>query len=170
MGPLHDNEFSLILHFQVLPFEDDICVREPCLNFEECTSTLKFGNATDFISSDSMLFRPIHPVSTFKCNCPKGFTGELINLCFSFDWWESLYFSALLFMSCSVSLVWLPSMSVHNNGMLASYLFFWSFRYGLWVPVRHWGEPVLLQSLRFRWNVRSSRGRVHLPLQSRLHR
>ncbi|ELT95736.1 hypothetical protein CAPTEDRAFT_182594 [Capitella teleta] len=76
---------------EVLPFDDNICVREPCLNYEECISTLKFGNVTDFVSSDSMLFRPIRPVNTFKCHCPLGFTGmhseylcdTEVNLCYS---------------------------------------------------------------------------------------
>ncbi|RWS32013.1 hypothetical protein B4U80_09028, partial [Leptotrombidium deliense] len=76
---------------QVLPFDDNLCVREPCLNFEQCLSVLKFGNASDFIGSDSILFRPINPVNTFACRCPPGFTGMYqkyecdteINLCFS---------------------------------------------------------------------------------------
>lgn len=50
-------------------------MREPCLNFEECLTILKFGNASGFIHSPSVLFRPIYPVTTFACQCPKGFTG-----------------------------------------------------------------------------------------------
>ena len=69
---------SSVLSMQVLPFEDNICVNEPCLNFDNCISTLKFGNATAFVTSDTMLFRPIHPVNTFKCHCPQGFTGNLL--------------------------------------------------------------------------------------------
>jgi len=60
---------------QVLPFDDNLCVREPCLNYEECLTVLKFGNASGFISSDTVLFRPIYPVTTFACRCPRGFTG-----------------------------------------------------------------------------------------------
>lgn len=60
--------YSLI---QVLPFDDTLCVREPCLNYEECLNVLKFGNASGFISSNSILFRPIYPVNTFACRCPK---------------------------------------------------------------------------------------------------
>ncbi|XP_013177867.1 PREDICTED: protocadherin-like wing polarity protein stan isoform X1 [Papilio xuthus] len=60
---------------QVLPFDDNVCIHEPCLNFEECLTVLKFGNATGFINSDSVLFRPIYPVTTFTCQCPQGFTG-----------------------------------------------------------------------------------------------
>lgn len=76
---------------QVLPFDDNLCVREPCLNYEQCLTVLKFGNASDFIYSDTVLFRPIHPVSTFACRCPEGFTGSRehylcdteVNLCYS---------------------------------------------------------------------------------------
>lgn len=76
---------------QVLPFDDNLCVREPCLNYEECLTVLKFGNASDFIHSDTVLFRPIYPVTTFACRCPEGFTGSRehylcdteVNLCYS---------------------------------------------------------------------------------------
>jgi len=64
----------------VLPFDDNLCLREPCLNFETCLTVLKFGNASDFIASDSVLFRPIHPKSTFACVCPAGFTGMCLLL------------------------------------------------------------------------------------------
>ncbi|XP_037826241.1 protocadherin-like wing polarity protein stan isoform X1 [Lucilia sericata] len=76
---------------EVLPFDDNLCVREPCLNFEECLTVLKFGNASDFIHSDTVLFRPIYPVNTFACSCPEGFTGSKehylcdteVDLCYS---------------------------------------------------------------------------------------
>lgn len=76
---------------QILPFDDNLCVREPCLNYEECLTVLKFGNASDFIISNTVLFRPIYPVTTFTCQCPKGFTGSTdyylcdteVNLCYS---------------------------------------------------------------------------------------
>lgn len=76
---------------QVLPFDDNLCVREPCLNFEQCLTVLKFGNASGFIHSDTVLFRPIYPVNTFACKCPEGFTGSKehylcdaeVNLCYS---------------------------------------------------------------------------------------
>lgn len=75
----------------VLPFDDNLCVREPCLSFEECLTVLKFGNASGFASSDTVLFRPIYPVTTFACRCAKGFTGNReaylcdteVNLCYS---------------------------------------------------------------------------------------
>ena len=65
---------------KVLPFDDNLCVREPCLNFEQCLSVLKFGNASEFVASDTILFRPIQPVNTFACRCPKGFSGKCILL------------------------------------------------------------------------------------------
>ncbi|KAL1116918.1 hypothetical protein AAG570_005387, partial [Ranatra chinensis] len=76
---------------QVLPFDDNLCLREPCLNFEECLTVLKFGNASEFVSSDTVLFRPIYPVTTFACRCPRGFIGKKehylcdteVNLCYS---------------------------------------------------------------------------------------
>lgn len=76
---------------QVLPFDDNLCVREPCLNYEECLTVLKFGNASGFIHSDTVLFRPIYPVNTFACKCPEGFTGSKehylcdteVDLCYS---------------------------------------------------------------------------------------
>ncbi|XP_045034928.1 protocadherin-like wing polarity protein stan isoform X2 [Daphnia magna] len=88
---LRRHALTKLTTLQVLPFDDTLCVREPCLNFEECLSVLKFGNASDFISSPTLLFRPIHPVSTFACRCPAGFTGMRehyvcdteVNLCYS---------------------------------------------------------------------------------------
>ncbi|KAI2798748.1 Cadherin EGF LAG seven-pass G-type receptor 2 [Blomia tropicalis] len=61
---------------EVLPFDDNLCVREPCLNYEECLSVLKFGNASDFFATEAMLFRAISPVNTFACRCPNGFQGR----------------------------------------------------------------------------------------------
>ncbi|GIY35478.1 protocadherin-like wing polarity protein stan [Caerostris darwini] len=80
-----------LTHVYVLPFEDNLCVREPCINFEQCLSVLKFGNASDFISSDMYFFRSIIPINTFACRCPPGFTGmnhkyecdTEVNLCYS---------------------------------------------------------------------------------------
>ncbi|XP_069162090.1 protocadherin-like wing polarity protein stan isoform X3 [Procambarus clarkii] len=88
---LHRADLVKLSTVQVLPFDDTLCVREPCLNFEECLNVLKFGNASGFISSSSILFRPIYPVNTFACRCPKGFTGMRehyecdteVNLCYS---------------------------------------------------------------------------------------
>lgn len=76
---------------QVLPFDDNLCVMEPCVNFEVCMTRLRFGSAAPFIKSRSMLFRPIHPINSYQCLCPPGFTGMTldllcdaeVNLCYS---------------------------------------------------------------------------------------
>lgn len=73
--------------FQVLPFDDNICLREPCENYMKCVSVLKFDSSPPFISSDTVLFRPIHPINGLRCRCPAGFTGDYceteIDLCYS---------------------------------------------------------------------------------------
>uniref|UniRef100_A0A8C6FYI7 Cadherin EGF LAG seven-pass G-type receptor 1 n=1 Tax=Moschus moschiferus TaxID=68415 RepID=A0A8C6FYI7_MOSMO len=72
---------------RVLPFDDNICLREPCENYMKCVSVLKFDSSAPFISSPTVLFRPIHPVNGLRCRCPPGFTGDYceteINLCYS---------------------------------------------------------------------------------------
>lgn len=88
---LHRLLLQSISTVQVLPFDDDLCVHEPCLNFEQCVTVLRFGNASGFIHSDTVLFRSIYPVTTFACKCPEGYTGSRehylcdteVNLCYS---------------------------------------------------------------------------------------
>jgi len=71
----------------VLPFDDNICLREPCENYMKCVSVLKFDSSPPFIASDTVLFRPIHPINGLRCRCPLGFTGDYceteIDLCYS---------------------------------------------------------------------------------------
>lgn len=73
--------------FKVLPFDDNVCLREPCQNYMKCISVLRFNSSAPFISSPSILFRPIHPIAGLRCRCPVGFTGDYceteINLCYS---------------------------------------------------------------------------------------
>ena len=72
--------------FQVLPFDDNLCVDELCYYFEKCLSWLNFGMAAPFISSDTMFFRPIYPVNGYRCSeCPKGFTGKMQQKCIEID-------------------------------------------------------------------------------------
>lgn len=74
-----------------MPFHDDLCLLEPCPNFEDCLSVMRFRNVSNFIATDSVLFRSVLPWQTFACRCPSGFTGlkehylcdAEINLCFS---------------------------------------------------------------------------------------
>uniref|UniRef100_A0A8C3B025 Cadherin EGF LAG seven-pass G-type receptor 1 n=1 Tax=Cyclopterus lumpus TaxID=8103 RepID=A0A8C3B025_CYCLU len=72
---------------EVLPFDDNICLREPCENYMKCVSVLKFDSSPPFIASDTVLFRPIHPINGLRCRCPLGFTGDYceteIDLCYS---------------------------------------------------------------------------------------
>ena len=72
---LHDQLLKKLLLLQVLPFDDNICVREPCLNFEQCSSQLKLStadNATWPVAGDSLLFRSVDPLLTYHCHCPIG--------------------------------------------------------------------------------------------------
>ncbi|XP_055963047.1 cadherin EGF LAG seven-pass G-type receptor 1 [Sorex fumeus] len=72
---------------RVLPFDDNICLREPCENYMKCVSVLRFDSSAPFLSSATVLFRPIHPVTGLRCRCPPGFTGDYceteIDLCYS---------------------------------------------------------------------------------------
>ena len=68
---------SCALCVQVLPFDDNLCINEPCLNYEHCVSEQRFGNASSVVGTDSVMFRPLHMSSTITCTCPVGFTGIL---------------------------------------------------------------------------------------------
>uniref|UniRef100_A0A6Q2YAY3 Cadherin EGF LAG seven-pass G-type receptor 1 n=1 Tax=Esox lucius TaxID=8010 RepID=A0A6Q2YAY3_ESOLU len=78
---------TLVSSQRVLPFDDNICLREPCENYMKCVSVLRFDSSAPFVSSDTVLFRPIHPVTGLRCRCPAGFTGDYceteIDLCYS---------------------------------------------------------------------------------------
>uniref|UniRef100_A0A8C3DKU9 Cadherin EGF LAG seven-pass G-type receptor 1 n=1 Tax=Corvus moneduloides TaxID=1196302 RepID=A0A8C3DKU9_CORMO len=78
---------TMISTQRVLPFDDNICLREPCENYMKCVSVLKFDSSAPFISSNTVLFRPIHPINGLRCRCPLGFTGDYceteIDLCYS---------------------------------------------------------------------------------------
>ncbi|XP_036375616.1 cadherin EGF LAG seven-pass G-type receptor 1 [Megalops cyprinoides] len=78
---------TLVSTQRVLPFDDNICLREPCENYMKCVSVLRFDSSAPFIASDTVLFRPIHPVTGLRCRCPAGFTGDYceteIDLCYS---------------------------------------------------------------------------------------
>uniref|UniRef100_A0AAR2M2I0 Cadherin EGF LAG seven-pass G-type receptor 1 n=2 Tax=Pygocentrus nattereri TaxID=42514 RepID=A0AAR2M2I0_PYGNA len=84
---LNRSLLRLISTQRVLPFDDNICLREPCENYMKCVSVLKFDSSAPFVASNTLLFRPIHPVNGLRCRCPDGFTGDYceteIDLCYS---------------------------------------------------------------------------------------
>ncbi|XP_048650555.1 cadherin EGF LAG seven-pass G-type receptor 3 isoform X2 [Marmota marmota marmota] len=71
----------------VLPFDDNVCLREPCENYMKCVSVLRFDSSAPFLASTSTLFRPIQPIAGLRCRCPPGFTGDFceteLDLCYS---------------------------------------------------------------------------------------
>ncbi|XP_070557832.1 cadherin EGF LAG seven-pass G-type receptor 2-like isoform X8 [Ptychodera flava] len=78
---------SSISKATVLPFDDNLCLVEPCENHQRCQSILAFGSTSGFIRSQTILFRPVYPVNQYQCVCPYGFAGNFcvteINLCYS---------------------------------------------------------------------------------------
>ena len=73
-------------------YQDNACAIEPCLNFQKCTTNVKFQEASpSYIDSSYIQFRPIDIKHDFGCSCPVGFTGKNvslmcdleINLCYS---------------------------------------------------------------------------------------
>ncbi|XP_071394926.1 cadherin EGF LAG seven-pass G-type receptor 3-like, partial [Centroberyx affinis] len=84
---LNRPRLTSLAQMEVLPFDDNVCLREPCQNYMKCISVLRFNSSAPFISSPSILFRPIHPIAGLRCRCPAGFTGDYceteINLCYS---------------------------------------------------------------------------------------
>uniref|UniRef100_A0A6G1S6M5 Cadherin EGF LAG seven-pass G-type receptor 2 n=1 Tax=Aceria tosichella TaxID=561515 RepID=A0A6G1S6M5_9ACAR len=73
---LHRLILSQNLEAQVAPFQDDICVQEPCLNYQECQVTYKFDKAPKtFYTNRNMIFRQIKTSQSYTCLCPDTFTG-----------------------------------------------------------------------------------------------
>ncbi|KAG8450966.1 hypothetical protein GDO86_003300 [Hymenochirus boettgeri] len=72
---------------RVLPFDDNVCLREPCPNYMLCVSALHFDSSAPFLASDTLLFRPILPVGGLRCRCPSGFAGDYceteVDLCYT---------------------------------------------------------------------------------------
>uniref|UniRef100_A0AAY4BX72 Cadherin EGF LAG seven-pass G-type receptor 1 n=1 Tax=Denticeps clupeoides TaxID=299321 RepID=A0AAY4BX72_9TELE len=72
---------------RVLPFDDNVCLREPCQNYMRCVAVQRFDSSAPFVSSHTVLFRPIHPVTGLRCRCPPGFAGDYceteVDLCYS---------------------------------------------------------------------------------------
>ena len=88
---LHQKVIEKIMGLSLLDFMDDICVREPCLNYERCVTEPKFGKEHNNLAFRSVKFRSIDTLLTYACFCPNGFTGMAtrytcdteVNLCYS---------------------------------------------------------------------------------------
>ncbi|QQP58448.1 Starry night, partial [Caligus rogercresseyi] len=82
---------SKLLILEQTPFDENLCVQEPCLNYEECHTVTRFGKDFDYISDEAIMFRSIEPITTYTCVCPAGYTGMTtrytcdvpINMCYS---------------------------------------------------------------------------------------
>lgn len=60
----------------VAPFQDNLCVKEPCQNYQECQAIYKFEKAPkSFLTTENMIFRQIKASQSFACDCPPTFTG-----------------------------------------------------------------------------------------------
>ncbi|KAG9508984.1 Protocadherin-like wing polarity protein stan, partial [Fragariocoptes setiger] len=57
--------------------DDDVCVHEPCLNYQQCITSARFLNASrgPFLATRHMLFRPVTPTQAYTCLCPATFAG-----------------------------------------------------------------------------------------------
>ncbi|KAG5837852.1 hypothetical protein ANANG_G00217420 [Anguilla anguilla] len=73
---LNRPRLTSLAQMEVLPFDDNVCLREPCQNYMKCISVLRFNSSAPFIASPTILFRPIHPIAGLRCRCPVGFTGD----------------------------------------------------------------------------------------------
>ena len=51
----------------------DLCLREPCQNFQDCSSDLTIGSSLDTVSATSTIFHSIHHSLSFSCYCPSGY-------------------------------------------------------------------------------------------------
>uniref|UniRef100_A0A8C2T9U6 Cadherin EGF LAG seven-pass G-type receptor 2 n=1 Tax=Coturnix japonica TaxID=93934 RepID=A0A8C2T9U6_COTJA len=69
---------------RVLPFDDNICLREPCENYMKCVSVLKFDSSAPFITEVDLCFsspcgsngRCRSHEGGYTCECHEDFTGE----------------------------------------------------------------------------------------------
>ena len=88
---LHRELLTKLTLLEYLPFDDNVCVREPCLNFEKCRPVLKFGPNDVMLKASTLMLRSVDPLATYTCRCPRGFTGMKtryecdmqINMCYS---------------------------------------------------------------------------------------
>lgn len=75
---IYMNRISLSknLDVNVAPFQDNLCIHEPCQAYQDCLATHKFERASKtFITTRNMMFRSIKAVQSYVCTCPPTFTG-----------------------------------------------------------------------------------------------
>jgi hypothetical protein len=72
--------------------EDPSCSMEPCLNYQQCLSQVRFSSASNsYTNSNYLQLRTISVRNEFMCSCSSGFTGTStsytcdieINMCYS---------------------------------------------------------------------------------------
>ena len=88
---LQHEQLTKVAQLNYLPFDDNVCVQEPCLNFERCKPVLKFSHEDKMLKESTLMFRSVNPLATYSCQCPTGFTGMntryecdvQINMCYS---------------------------------------------------------------------------------------
>ncbi|GFR69630.1 cadherin EGF LAG seven-pass G-type receptor 1 [Elysia marginata] len=73
---LHRALLANLSTLQVLPFDDNLCLVEPCINLQKCHSLVQRGEPRSFISSMYVMLRPIHPVRIVGCFCPRGIADD----------------------------------------------------------------------------------------------
>jgi cadherin EGF LAG seven-pass G-type receptor 1 len=51
----------------------DMCLSEPCSNFQDCSNEVTVDNSLEMIRATSVVFHSIHHKVSFNCHCPSGF-------------------------------------------------------------------------------------------------
>ena len=90
------SEMARLLHVSLISLfsDDQACAEfEPCLNYQKCTTSVKFSHASAHYSppSNRVQLRSVHATHDFACACPSGFAGANssltcdleINMCYS---------------------------------------------------------------------------------------
>ena len=79
---LQYNLLKKLLLLQILPFDDNICVREPCLNYETCSSQMKIANTDENngepLKGLSLLFRYVFHATSSEIRKTNDLSTELL--------------------------------------------------------------------------------------------
>ncbi|XP_050601945.1 cadherin EGF LAG seven-pass G-type receptor 1-like [Macaca thibetana thibetana] len=75
------------LHAVRAELHDNMCLCEPCENYMKGVCLPHFDSSVPFLSSTTVLFWLIYPISGLRCWCLPSFTGDFceteIDLCYS---------------------------------------------------------------------------------------